>query len=459
MALQQLDYWYDNQQERFLQQMVRAFTGFQYMTGRREVNGIVIEPQLKIVPCSLAMQDRTVGHILRNNSENTALSAPRITIAHTGLTGRRQDLQHPGHVDTRQVLERDIDPENPTVYANASGARSGRNYTVQRMMPRPFEMSVNVDIWTSNQSQKYQILEQILVVVYPDFQIQNSDNALDWTAMTMMELTDIQWSSRSIPVGTETEIDVTTLTFRLPFWLSPPAKVMQQRIIEQIITNVFEGDGEGDEMVAGQELFQHITTPGNHLIEMSSGIVRLLGAEGADNGVNGEPVEWKNLIKLYGVLRPGLSKLRLKTSPDQIDDWSHDIIGTLQYDATNPNILHWQLDPDSLPANTQPPIDGVIDPLRTYPGQGLPGQVNGQRYVVLNDIGTSQAWGKLNAKANDIIEYRSGAWSVAFSPKVGAETADFVLNSRSGNQLRWNGADWVKTIDGVYPAGYWRLQL
>lgn len=458
MALQQLDYWYDNQQERFLQQMMRAFSGFQYMTGRRVVNGIVIEPQLKVVPCSMAAQDRTVGHILRNNSENTAMSAPRITIAHVGLAGRRGDLQHTGHVDTRQVLERDFD-EATGQYTDAAGIRPGRSYTVERMMPRPFEMTVNVDIWTSNQQQKYQLMEQILVVVYPDFQIQNSDNALDWTAMTMMELTDIQWSSRSIPVGVESDIDVATLTFRLPFWLSPPAKVMQQRIIEQIITNVYDGREEDGAITDQTFMFQHITTPGNNLIEVHDGLIRLLGPDGAETDVGGEFFPWKKLIDLYGTLRPGLSKIHLKTSPDQIDDWSHDIIGTLQYDATNPNIIHWQVDPDTLPANSQGMIDGVIDPIRTYPGQGLPGQVNGQRYLILHDLGPSQAWGALTAKHNDIIEYRSGAWTVVFSPTRGSTTADFVLNANSGNQLRWNGMDWVKTIEGIYPPGYWRLTL
>jgi hypothetical protein len=462
MALVQLEYWYDFQQERFLQQMVRAFSGFQYMTGRRTVNGMVIEPQLKVVPCTMASMDRQVSSILRNNSENTALSAPRITVSHIGLTGRRADVQHPGHVDTRQVVERDIDPETGEYVVG--NENRGTSYTVQRMMPRPFEMSINVDIWTSNQSQKYQILEQILTIIYPDFQIQNSDNALDWTALTMMELTDIQWSSRSIPLGTETEIDVTTLSFRVPIWLSPPAKVKQQRIIEQIITNVYDGR-DPDDIKDENFMFREITTPGEYTLSVEEGILRLLGPKGQDQDEDGGAYAWKPLLALYGKFRPTVSTIRLKMSASQLDeDLKHDIVGTLQYDSTNPAILHWQLDATTLPGNTLDPILGIIDPHRTYPGEGLPGQSNGQRYLVVSDIGPSAAWGSLEATANDIIQYNGGSWSVAHTPTrvapgtVVTETS-YVLNQKSGNQLRWDGQDWVKTIDGHYPPGYWRLDI
>lgn len=457
MAIKQLDYWYDNQQRRFLEQVVRAFSGFQYMSGYREVNGRVIQPQLRTIPCTMAATDRMVGHIMRNNSENTAMSAPRITVAHVGLTGRRADVQFPGHIDTRHVNERAIDPAT-NQYTDAAG-RSDRSYTVLRMMPRPFDMQVNVDIWTTNWDQKYQIVEQILTVVYPDFQIQNSDNALDWTAMTMMELTDINWSSQSIPVGTSDEIDICTLTFRIPILLSPPAKVQQQRIIEQIIANVH--DARHDEDGTAQNLmFQQIITPGDHILQVRNGIVRLLGSDGSDVDPSGKTYDWKSYLNQFGLLQPAISTIRLKTSPEQIDDWSHDIIGTLQYDASNPDQLFWQLDPDTLPGNTQSPIDGLIDPLRTFPGEGLPGQANGQRYIVMSDVGgPSQAWGNLRAHQFDIIEYSQGSWTVSYTPTRGAKVPDYVLNLKSGNQLRWNGEAWIKSIDGDYPPGYWRLKL
>lgn len=465
--IKQLDWWYDRQMPRFLEQVVRAFSGFQYQTGRRVMaDGTVIEPQLKMVPCTMAMtSDRSVAHIMRNNSENTTLATPRITVAHTGLSVRRQDLQHPGHVSSLHVQERQFD-ETTGRYEVGSPGLPSRSYTVDRLMPRPFEMTVQVDIWTSNQDQKYQLSEQILTVCVPDFAIQNSDNALDWSALTIMELNDINLTSRSVPVGTDSEIDVMTLTFRIPMWLTPPARVTQQRVIEQIVTNIHEG--YRDEEIASENLMtQIITTPGNHLIEVSEGIIRLLGAKGDRLNEAGKPYDWKDLIGLYGRVAPTVSTIRLKHTRDQVDDPTRDIVGTIQYDTSNPNQLFWQLDPDTLPANTLDPIAGVIDPLRLAPGMGLPGQVNGQRYLITKDIGPSVAWGVLKAKENDIIEYTNGMWKVAFSPARFTETDplepthkfDYVLNLRSGSQLCWNGDDWILTIDGQYLPGYWRLVL
>lgn len=448
-----LDYWYDAQQRRFLEQIVRAFSGFQYQTGWREVDGVRIEPQLKMVPCTLAKRDRMVAAINRNLSENTLLSVPMITVWQTGIRPRREHLQHPGHVDTRQVFERDIDP-NTGEYLDSRG----RTYTVQRMMPRPFEMLVDVSIWTSNLDQKHQLFEQIATVFFPDIAIQNSDNALDWTALTMMFFDDVNWSSQSMPIGTENEIDILTINLKLPFWLSPPAKVMQQKVIEQIVTNIYEGRST-DTISEETFMTRDITTPGNHQVRVENGKITLLGPEGAEHTPDGQIYSWDDLLKLYGALRPTISQLRLKTNPD-LDDSTHDLIGTIQFDAAKPNELFWQIDPATLPGNTLPPINAIIDPLRTFPGNGLPVSASGQRYLVVHDLaGPSQAWGTLSARANDIVQFNGTSWSVVYSPVVGNQTPEYVLNLNSGRQLRWNGWDWVLTVDGTYPAGMWRLAL
>ena len=46
----------------------------------------------------------------------------------------------------------------------------GNAYNVERIMPLPFNMELQVDIWTSNQKQKYQLSEQILLAMWPEFQ-------------------------------------------------------------------------------------------------------------------------------------------------------------------------------------------------------------------------------------------------------------------------------------------------
>lgn len=451
MAIQGLSYWYDAQQRRFLEQIVHAFSGFSYMTGRK--NGA--EPQLRMVPCRMANRDRMVAQIMRNGSENAALTCPLITIDQTGLIARRNDLQNTQHVDTQQVVERAVDP----VTGEYTG-EAGNRYTVRRMMPLPFEMMIQVDVWTSNLDQKYQLSEQILPVFYPDIQIQNGENALDWSARTSMSLEDISWSSRSVPVGSESEIDVLTLQFKLPMWISPPAEVTEQKIVQQIITNLRAGNNVTEvinNIAVDNTIAQHIVTPGNHRVSVdpTDGTITLLGPHGGELDDNGEVYRWDKLFDQYGSLRLMTSQIRLKRS-DNIDNDS-EIVGIIQPDNTRPNVLFWQIDPDTLSANTLTPIVGVIDPMKTHPQNGIT-PVEGDRYLITADVGPSTAWGTLTAKENDIIRYHSGSWVVDF---ISAQSTgdQYLRNLFTGTQLRWTGKQWQLAIGGTYGPGYWRLFL
>jgi hypothetical protein len=451
-----LEYWYDRQQPRFLEQIVRGFSGFQYKTGWRELpDGTRQPPQLRQVPCTIANTDRLVATILRNNSENTLLTVPRITVFQTGLTFARDRLQHPNHVDTRHAVELAIDPDTGKYLPT-----KGKSYTIERIMPRPFNMTIQVDIWTENLDQKYQLAEQILTVIAPDFTIQNSDNALDWTARTTMQLEDITWSSRSIPIGTDDTIDIMSLTFVLPIYLSPPARVTEQRIIEQIIANIHDAHST-EEIVSGGQMDQIVVTPGNHWLRVEQGILTLLGEKAGLHDAEGNTFSWQSLIDLYGTYRPTQSKIRLKQNPD-MDDHSDDVIGTFSFIDGEPNKLMFQIDPETLPANTLPPVDGVIKPLLTWPGNGLPPALVGQRYLILQDVaGPSEAWGNLQARENDIIEFRESGWVRAFESTNHAVRKEqhYVLNNSTGRQLRWTGYDWVLSVDGEYAPGMWRIDL
>lgn len=446
MAIQALDYWYDGQVRRFLEQIVRAVSGFQWRTGWR--NGAPGE--LRQVPVISGQRDRHVANIMRNNSENTLLGVPLISVSLTGITGSRDRVGPQTHVDTVQVHERKFDP----VTGQYTG-ESGNRYTVERLYPRPFEMTVQIDIWTSNEDQKHQLMEQILTVLYPDIELQNSDNGLDWTAKTRMDVEEINYSSRSIPIGTESDIDIMTITCKIPFWLNPPAKVKYQRIIEQVVTNVFEGE-TGDEVIAGHILARDIVTPGNHCVRVDRGSIYLLGSKGGEHDSNGDVYRWDDLFSQYGDLRPTISTLRLKRGGDIESEL--DIIGTIQIDPSQPNKLIWQIDWDTLPANWTT-VNGVVsNPMATAPGYGLPAPTTGTRYLLLDDVSHSSAWGGLSASANDIVAYDGSAWTVIFDAST-MPSERYIVNLHSGSQLRWTGEEWVLAIDGNYGPGYWRLSL
>jgi len=475
------EFFYDAQVRRYLYQIVRAFSGFQFMPG----NGIP-----RLVPCHMANQNRQVGHILRNNSENTLMTCPMITAFIKGMTPNRDRTQAPTHVSTVAVNERAIDPTTG-LYTN----QLGRQYTVERRMPHPIDATIQIDVWTSNEMQKHQLFEQIYPLFNPGFDIQSSENPLDWSALTTMMLEEFTWSSRAIPIGTSDEIDIMTFSFKLPIWINPPALVKEQHLIQQIVTNLHSGAsidpradrdhasalpdvvGYEDEatLIAARPIVgQVVTTPGDHQISVAtindSGDmyvqITLLGSGGNETDDDGNIYDWASLLNQYGTYSPTSSTLRLAHTLED-DNTSLDTIGTFSLVPNQPNMLIWNIIPDTLPGNTLPNIDGVINPLLSAPGlNGMPAAVNGQRYMLLNDFTTNNtAWGGgpnnfITASENDIIQYGPSGWSVAFDASA-ATSIQFVLNTRSLKQMKFDPIEhgWLMAIDGNYNAGYWRLKM
>ena len=109
-------------------------------------------------------------------------------------------------------------------------------------MPVPYLLTINVDIWTSNTDQKLQLIEQIGVLFNPTINLYTNDNPLDWSRLTHLEMTNISWTSRSVPVGVDDPIDVATLTFQMPIFINPPARVERMNIINNIIGRIHTVD-------------------------------------------------------------------------------------------------------------------------------------------------------------------------------------------------------------------------
>lgn len=448
MTITPYEYFYDGQQRRFLEQIVRAFSGFQYRTGML-ANG---QTQTIMVPAHYALTSQMAANIIANGSENVANTVPMITVYQTGLLGRIADLQNPAHVDHRQVYEREI-------IDGEYGPKIGNMYSVDRIMPLPFIMNVQVDLWTSNIDQKMQLIEQILIAMYPQFEIQNSDNGLDWTAVTICFIEDeIDFTSRTIPIGTASpndNLDILSLKLRLPFYLTAPAKVRKLIRIEQIVANIAALENDQLNMPTIGEIYKtDIITPRDYVISVDGNVITLLNKHGAEVNADGSTPSWEELFTRYGHFYPGASELRLCLTADIEGPF---VSGTMQYGSAVNQVI-WTIDADTLPANTLLPVDAVINPLRTYPGQALPVVADGTRYLLVSDIGNSVAWGNLTASTNDIIQYSAGQWIVVFPSKTSTAN-QFVLNLHSGRQLFWQGEEWIMSIDNFYSPGFWRISL
>jgi hypothetical protein len=227
-----MQHFYDGQIRKYLVQIIRVFSNFtvKYADGT-----------LHQIPVMYGDPDRQAATIMRQNSENIVQSVPRIAVHITDLSLDRTRLGDSSYIGKMHIREREIDYTDPTnpVYTGAQG----KNYTVERLMPTPFKLTVKVDIWAASTEQKLQILEQILVLFNPSLELQTTDNYIDWTSLSVLELITSVWSNRSVPVGTDSPIDIATLTLESPIWISPPVKVKKLGVITNIITSIYQGIG------------------------------------------------------------------------------------------------------------------------------------------------------------------------------------------------------------------------
>jgi hypothetical protein len=464
-------FFYDEQIRRFLLQFTRIFSGFQ-VEYANENDGVNAATLLR-VPVRYGDASRNAQTIIQENSRNSLPSTPLMTFYITGLDYARDRLQEPYFVDKINVRQRTYDPSTETY-----NTTQGNAFTVERLMPAPYKLSITLDIWTSNTNQKLQLLEQILTLFNPSLEIQSTDNFIDWTSLSVVDLDGVNWTSRVVPIGTDNPIDICSIRFSMPIWISSPAKVKKLGVVERIIASMYDAQGDVNEAVINNDLLlgtRQLITPGNYAVVLIGNKLqclqqKYLSEEPSNNSltdveiVPDSNVMWPSLVNMYGSLRPGVSQIRLE-QPDGTE-----VIGTVALDPNDERFMLYDVDIDTVPQNTLSPIDAIINPLVSGPQNGLDSAIEGQRYLLTEDTGSAintnsaEAWIGANgrpliAQANDIVEYRSGYWQVNFRAATEANITQYVTNITTGMQYRWTGDSWVKSYQGVYVGGTWRLVL
>ena len=489
--------------------MMRLLSNFSYQTG----DGTNVQ-----VPVIYGDLTRQVSSILRDNSENKIPSAPRMAVYITGLELDRDRTSDASYVSKRHVRER-LKDETTGEYTD----EQGRQYTVERLMPTPYRLTMNCDIWTTNTDMKLQIMEQILMLFNPSLDIQTTDNYLDWTSLTTVMLDSVNFSSRTIPTGTESEIDVAQMTFSTPIYISPPAKVKRLGVVTNIVTSIFDGDGYYDfeKMLEGTNLFSlgGMTDPfktninpdsdkvvdtgefpndGNGILEPRNQITRVhkpivnnplqerilvLNGEAQllDNGLPSNTT-WLDYFKeISGKYQSGLSIIYLRKP-----DINGLVAGRITVNSLDETKLAIDWDRDTLPSNSTiegpardtnqySSVDYIIDPLRYDPTNAK--TVTGLRLLLLGAIGDANnvdgadAWKNTDnsdfvAGANDIIEYDGANWHIVFDASQDylpfndeTITTLYTTNLNTGVQYYWDGEQWLLSVDGEYAKGDWVLRL
>lgn len=494
------DFFYDGQVRRFITQFMRMVSNIQVEFGKDRNNVIALQR----VPVYYGDSSRQVASILKNNSENTLSAVPAIAVYVSALTYDRERVQDPSMVSSVRLRERKYDSTTGE-YTN----QQGDIVTVDRPMPVPYKLTLKTDIWTSNTEQKLQLLEQLMVLFNPSMEIQSSDNYVDWTSLTVVTLTDMAWSSRSVPIGAEEPIDIATMTFEIPIWISAPAAVKKYGAIERIITNMYDSAGSGgsggtvgtdgftrnnggggtgstpgstayqnymnDIMDANKQMSRTAFRPMHYKVLYTGNTLVLLKHEDLDQSTTsigniqsgsvkiGSPDSWPALFDTFGEVKNGISTIKLLTATGS------EVVGTFAVHPSDPTQVLYTPFVDTLPANTLDPVDAIIDPLNVTVNSSLLNPTAGTRYLILDDIGSytnsapSIVWRGPNnqnlvAYANDIIEYRNSGWIVVFNSQE-TTAIEYVTNLTTSIQYRWQDGEWAKSVEGIYNESEWTIIL
>ena len=466
-----MDHFYDGQLKRYIGQFIRMLSNFSYKDGK----GNIIR-----VPVRYGDMNRQVASILNKNSENVMPSAPFIACYVKDLQYDRNRVQDPSFVGKIHIRERAFNEETGEYYIN----KQGSNYTVERLMPTPYLADFAADIWSTNTDQKFQIWEQIAVLFNPSLELQTTDNYIDWTSLSTVTLKSQIFTSRNIPQGVEQNIDILTMIFETPIWITPPAKVKRLGIITKIIANIFSNvpgtiasDFDLTDAVLsniGDDQGSVIVTPGNFDLLVINNVASLIYNNASNQSlvelnVPSNRASWYNILDLYpGQFRAGLSTLRLNKDNDT------EIVAYISIDPLDDNRMLLNFDPATLPSNTiisgRGTVDAIVNPENYNPKI----KVAGTRYLILEDINVNpkygtlgyigpQAWKNLDssdfqAHANDIVEWDGSTWNILFNSLT--ETAvTYITNSYTGVQYKWIEGSWTKSFEGIYDKQLWRLVL
>mgnify|MGYP001169437388 CR=1 FL=1 len=485
-----MQFFYDGQIRRYITQLIRLFSNFSYKDG---------DGKLVQIPVMYGDITRQVGHIIRDNSENKIPSAPRMAVYVTGLEQDRTRTADQSYIHKVHIRERAYDSANKE-YLNTQG----KNFTVERIMPTPYTLNVNLDIWSTNTEQKLQIMEQILMLFNPSLEIQTTDNYVDWSSLSAVELTTINFTNRSIPIGTESEIDVGTLGFTTPIYLNLPAKVKKLGVITSVVMSIFDeskgtielgntipelsaySDSEPNQPKMDKQLDRTersginigVTTYKDYDLLVMGTEAQLI-----DRGIVGK-VQWDQVIEaLPGTYRAGLSQLQLKRKLLPGESVGISVNGFITINELDRSKLTINWDMDTIPTNTdltspsgrnnKGSVDFIVDPLKFNPATN---KTAGLRLLLLGDINTSSnvgtagydgpdAWKNADntdfvAGENDIVEWDGSKWYVVFDASTDdGSTTKYITNLNTGVQYRWTGTEWILSWEGEYQKGTWRLEL
>lgn len=453
------NYWYYGNIRLMILCALRLFQNFCISMGVDE-NGNQI---LKRVPCVFMSTDKSVAYMLNNNTDTVLESVPKMILSLSNVKLNNDKISGaPYYPDETSFTEKKFDEDKGNyVY------EPGNSYNITRLNPLPIGLEFKLFVLTSMLDHKLQLFEQMRTLFSPTLEIQTSENPIDWSRVTAITLTQLNWTSKGTTNLDSSALDSMDMTFEIDMNLDMPSVVQKQALIEQIQENI--GDDDSIDDIMGWDLDEvktiyHNPTRNSVKVyfddENSKQMIKL----------NPSPIAktWYDVFRIYGFNPDNRTKEVICSCKSNANsDRTSNIVGRICPDRKNPTVARFHVNDSYLPETNLKAVDEIIDPHTVNEIS----TTRGARYLITEDISNCELWGTFynqqneplsndeKVPANTIIELKDNGWTIEMDPETQVGIWYIRDNSSPEHLYTYNNEYhiWTDVINNLYNVGYWKI--
>jgi len=439
------NYWYHGQVRKIILHTLRIFSKFCISTGTDKEG----KPILRRVPVTFMSTDKSALYQINNATDTIIETCPKMVLTISEIRMNNDRMYSAPY----EPLESEITEKKWNEETGNYEYGIGNTYSITRLNPIPIGIVFKLYVLTTLQTQKFELFEQIRTIFSPTLELQTSENPLDWSRVTAIVMTGINYSSKGTTNLDSSQLDSMDFTFEVNTNLDAPALIEKSNVIETIVASIYPTDDP--EEIYGwdfDDIYRTYYTPHKSSIIVNDNTSVIL-----------KPGEYSNWYKLFEAYAISYDRNKLNTYLHCKIANNKEIYGIVQINPNNDKELIWNIEEETLPKTNLKSIDNIIDPHDYKPNNNI-----GERYLILTPLGSgSLTWGLLkddlgndlvSIDSNCIIEYDGNNWVLKTNPSQ--NPSDYYIIDKTDNHLyTWNDEYqcWIDVINGTFREGYWRI--
>jgi hypothetical protein len=225
-------FFYDAQIARLIIQIgAKCFGGYQVMTGY-QADG---KTRMMDVPVLYGSLSRVASQLLGPATENVIPRLPAMSYTITSIRRKDAEMRNQQFTDQHVVRYRERDPDG-----NLLVNQPGKLIVVERLMPVPYDVDIDLAIWSPNNDQQNQLIEQLLAEFTPDMEIMLSNSPFNWTSPTRIIFRGETQMEEVIQANNPDPQMICRMQFTTTLRVSLPVKVYDATLIHEIDVKIHD---------------------------------------------------------------------------------------------------------------------------------------------------------------------------------------------------------------------------